>query len=833
MTDFLLGILELSVGTAVLILLILLVLRLFGKNFTAKCRYILWTLVMLRLAIPFSTGILPALIEVPVETPPAETATVPAITPVPPIPTQTDPLPVTTWDIPDNTVPSPIYSDPTPSVIREEPPAPELTPVYILTIVYLTGAILFFLWNMTSYLLYTHKILKSARPADGEEQTVLETVCRIQNLHTTPTLLIAPGIHSPAAFGLFRRRIVLPDIVLTETGLTGTLSHEVTHCKRGDLYIKFVSLLARSLHWFNPLVHVAAFHCETEMELSCDESVLRGCDDETRAAYGEVMLDIIRRCRRSQGALTTHFNPRKTAVTARFKNILYGSGKNRGYALIGICIVLCLLTGTIVACQTETEETPPADLTEPPKTEEKTDAEIVFPEESVSYTLPAAPMEKAERPKNPFLTVVAIPDNTATFYFDGLGLTYYVYSFAEEKVCKSTLPLPDGYENGEILHARIGDAPGDLRIFVRTSSGYLEYLLHTGGEDPLQARTLTKEEVRHLMDSMTMHYTTVYRCDDVYRTEYTATHGTAAVSVPTAMSDYVVDQVQILRCDDGCDPTDVLSRALWGYAPGWRIDQYTEYTPADGWSYPTRAYENIVPDEIKASMIAQETPVWLYDRREYPYLLTLDDTHYAVIVLKPKSYETEKPENERELVNDILKTVRIDTVFWDGSAEEPSTAQDYYRSVLRGEIGYSPLLYNNFAVSADIAEQVAGVLNAYRNGIDPNELLPASETTYIEYPLARVRENPTVDEIMELLKTAEVIDGTIFLHLDLGAEGCIMTLPIRIGQFGESCAAYFTGIEFVCGTPKLLSIVDIENYAELGEHGNQVLRGRNFLKKVP
>ncbi|MBQ2724662.1 MAG: M56 family metallopeptidase, partial [Clostridia bacterium] len=143
-----------------------------------------------------------------------------------------------------------------------------------------------------------------------------------------------------------------------------TLSHEVTHCKRGDLWIKAVCLLARTFHWFNPLVHLAAFRCEMEMELSCDEAVLAGCDENARAAYGEVMLDIIKRCRRNRGALTTHFNPKKNAVKARFTNILYGSGKKRGLWLIAVCLVLCLIAGAIVACRTEGDDVQET-LTEP------------------------------------------------------------------------------------------------------------------------------------------------------------------------------------------------------------------------------------------------------------------------------------------------------------------------------------------------------------------------------------------------------------------------------------------------------------------------------------
>ncbi len=352
MNEFFLGILEITAGMSLLILVMLPLLKLIGGKFTAKCRYILWTLVLIRMAVPFSFGILPALIEVPVEREPEPVQIqmqVPTVeyTPVPQNPVTTSPQePV---QMPSRPVQTPIFTEPEP-----EPITWDDVKTYIPH-AYLAGAAVFLLWNLLSYWIYTAKILRSARDADEGTQEIYGAVCRKKELHHPPNLLVSPDVNSPAAFGLLRRRIVLPDIAFTENGLAGTLSHEVTHCRRGDLWIKAISLLARAFHWFNPLVHLVAFRCEMEMELSCDESVLAGCDENTRAAYGEVMLDIIKRCRRNRGALTTHFNPKKTAVKARFTNILYGSGKKRGLWLIAVCLVLCLAAGAIVACRVEAE----------------------------------------------------------------------------------------------------------------------------------------------------------------------------------------------------------------------------------------------------------------------------------------------------------------------------------------------------------------------------------------------------------------------------------------------------------------------------------------------
>ena len=67
MVSFFLNIVEITIGVTVLSLILLLAMRLWGGKFTAKCRYILWMLVVIRLAVPVSFNLLPAVIEVPLQ----------------------------------------------------------------------------------------------------------------------------------------------------------------------------------------------------------------------------------------------------------------------------------------------------------------------------------------------------------------------------------------------------------------------------------------------------------------------------------------------------------------------------------------------------------------------------------------------------------------------------------------------------------------------------------------------------------------------------------------------------------------------------------------------
>lgn len=129
--------------------------------------------------------------------------------------------------------------------------------------------------------------------------------------------------------------------------------------------------------------------------------------------------------------------------------------------------------------------------------------------------------------------------------------------------------------------------------------------------------------------------------------------------------------------------------------------------------------------------------------------------------------------------------------------DQPSAAQDYYRGVLLGYFNYDRLFGGNYTVEKSVGGMIADVLDAYRNGKDPNEHLPASETTFTPYPAKTVRANPGDKEIRAILDAATVDEeGIIRLRVDLG-EGYILELPMDLGIFGESYQAYFTGIYFV------------------------------------
>ncbi len=97
------------------------------------------------------------------------------------------------------------------------------------------------------------------------------------------------GIKTPFVFGLFRPKIYLPS-GLSENEKTYIIRHEETHIKRFDHIIKPLAFFVLCIHWFNPLAWVAFFLMGEDMELSCDESVIRQLGSDIKKDYSSSLL---------------------------------------------------------------------------------------------------------------------------------------------------------------------------------------------------------------------------------------------------------------------------------------------------------------------------------------------------------------------------------------------------------------------------------------------------------------------------------------------------------------------------------------------------------------
>lgn len=105
---------------------------------------------------------------------------------------------------------------------------------------------------------------------------------------------VVPGLSSPCLFGLRRPNIYLPpEVTQDETALRHALAHEYTHFRHRDHIWSALRCLVLVLHWYNPLVWAAVYLSRQDGELACDEGAIRRLGEEERIPYGRTLVSLV------------------------------------------------------------------------------------------------------------------------------------------------------------------------------------------------------------------------------------------------------------------------------------------------------------------------------------------------------------------------------------------------------------------------------------------------------------------------------------------------------------------------------------------------------------
>ena len=100
-------------------------------------------------------------------------------------------------------------------------------------------------------------------------------------------IYLADYIPTPFVMGLIHPKIYLPSAMF-EAEQSYIIQHEKHHIRRCDHIIKLLAFMAMCIHWFNPLVWLAFALSSRDMEMSCDEAVMKQMGRDVRADYGRL-----------------------------------------------------------------------------------------------------------------------------------------------------------------------------------------------------------------------------------------------------------------------------------------------------------------------------------------------------------------------------------------------------------------------------------------------------------------------------------------------------------------------------------------------------------------
>lgn len=344
MQELFLTVLEISVVVGVMELLLFLLSPCLSKRYAAGWRYLVWTILAVRLLVPVNWS--------PVESP-LEFR----------IPTQVSvPIQVST----------PLQSAAESESEVVVGPEEDLGTVRGTTlgttvnisffaaaaVLWAVGCIVFLALHLISYLHFRVMLGRKGRPVENSE--ILKQLDELRGslgIRRGVSAVHCAGIFSPMTVGIFSPLLVLPREDYTEKELYFILKHELVHWKRRDVCAKLIFVAANAVHWFNPLIWMLRRRAEADMELACDEGVVRDMDAAGRKAYAEALLSVLRGRERREFILSTNFLGGTEIMMKRFENILDKGKKKSGLSLLCCSCALMLAMGMLVGCQSVEPET--------------------------------------------------------------------------------------------------------------------------------------------------------------------------------------------------------------------------------------------------------------------------------------------------------------------------------------------------------------------------------------------------------------------------------------------------------------------------------------------
>ena len=300
MSEIFLKIINMSISASYIVLAVLL-LRLLLKKAPKWITVVLWGIVAVRLVCPFSIESVLSLI-------PSSEVVSPNI--------MTDKTPTINTGIPIiNSTLNPVISDSfTPNPGDSANPLQVLIP--ILTAIWIVGIVALLIYTVISYARVRRKI--------GTAVLYKDNIYQSEN------------VVSPFVLGIIKPKIYLP-FNMNEKDMEHVVAHEMSHIRRKDHLWKPLGFLLLTLHWFNPLMWLGYVLLCRDIELACDEKVIKELDHDARADYSQALLTCSVN-RRMIAACPLAFG--EVGVKDRVKSVL--NYKKPAFWIIIAAIVACV-----------------------------------------------------------------------------------------------------------------------------------------------------------------------------------------------------------------------------------------------------------------------------------------------------------------------------------------------------------------------------------------------------------------------------------------------------------------------------------------------------------
>lgn len=356
------AILEITLYSSILIIIVLAIKSLFARKLNTKIMMFLWILILARLLLPIT-----------LDSPVHISQVIASFQSKPQHVVSSNNTPENNITI-DNQYSSAQYSNhetaytpqsatvyPSSQKIEDMPQSltQKIKQVFInwevLFCIWLLGMMTFFAVNLTRMIVFNKKIKACQAVSRSKIATQINIYKHQLNIKKGIHFVECDYVNIPLVYGLIRPTILIP------TGFLGTITkskinciilHEMCHIKRKDALKNYLWLLAKTVYWFNPLVWFAYKSYLDDVEIGCDEMVLHYLNEDEKIQYTSSLLDVIKLSKFAfEIPVAVSFCKNKSKIRKRVLNILDPQIKSKKLAVITLLLsVVMIISCFTTAC---------------------------------------------------------------------------------------------------------------------------------------------------------------------------------------------------------------------------------------------------------------------------------------------------------------------------------------------------------------------------------------------------------------------------------------------------------------------------------------------------
>jgi beta-lactamase regulating signal transducer with metallopeptidase domain len=373
MTAILSRLLEMTVTACVMIGIVLAIRMGLSRKMNPAAMIALWAMVLLRLCLPFTIASPIHLADfIPKQVATAQANNMQQTT--------QDSLKLDTSDFPAAqfshlavSVPGQPIAEPEtpqavagPSILEAIAGFIKSIPIWsVITSIWALGTMLVMALTTRKAWLFRRKLRVCKPIADSEILKIIKRHKLNNGIRRCIQAVECDFVEAPTVFGYFNPFILLPTQFINcmdRHKLNAILLHEICHIKRQDILLNYVWLLAKAVHWFNPLVWVAYKLFQADIEICCDQMVAHRLDRRSQLVYSQSLIDSVRFARRARNPLSSvaaSLFESKSKVKERVLRLVEPQKRSRGSLLVSIVLAMLMLVSCFTtACQPNPTDQP-------------------------------------------------------------------------------------------------------------------------------------------------------------------------------------------------------------------------------------------------------------------------------------------------------------------------------------------------------------------------------------------------------------------------------------------------------------------------------------------